>query len=525
VKKIYGFLIALITVGLLYVGVAGAFTVTTGTIDSPDPDAWGPWPAAAGSVVEFEARIGNAAAGGNWELGHKFDGGYLDTSGQYAWPNNTAVGFTLTHNSLSGDFTLRLADSPGVPTISTTWNSNRPCQAVKEIWVLLWSKNNSLTPKVLDMAVGGVEVPVDPMSATNNKKWLRIDGEQFENFTFAGQMILEWRGNLSNISPDDIQILISVVFADNQDSDGDTYGPSCDCGPDDATMHPGAAEICDGKDNDCIGGADDGLTFVDYYQDNDSDSHGNAAASQSTCDGALAGYVTDNTDCDDADGNNFPDNPEVCDGADNDCDTVADNGLTFITYYYDGDSDSYGDVAFSLSTCDGAPAGHVANSADCNDANPEVNPGVAEATCDGVDNDCLTDTPDEPNVDGDGATACTDCDDNDPANWPGNPETCTDGQDNNCDFIIDDPVMIGAQPYASLQDAYDDITGGTSENIKMRATADVGDLIANSEVLVTLLGGYDDSYNGPSPVGTVISGTTPLTIRNGTVYAEHIILR
>ena len=39
------------------------------------------------------------------------------------------------------------------------------------------------------------------------------------------------------------------------------------------------------------------------------------------------GHVADGTDCDDADGNDFPGNEEVCDGADNDCDEQIDEEL------------------------------------------------------------------------------------------------------------------------------------------------------------------------------------------------------
>ncbi|MFH1532432.1 MAG: MopE-related protein [Pseudomonadota bacterium] len=42
------------------------------------------------------------------------------------------------------------------------------------------------------------------------------------------------------------------------DDDNDLSPDAADCGPLDQTVHPGAPEICDGKDNDCDGGIDEG---------------------------------------------------------------------------------------------------------------------------------------------------------------------------------------------------------------------------------------------------------------------------
>ena len=133
-------------------------------------------------------------------------------------------------------------------------------------------------------------------------------------------------------------------------------------------------------------------------------------------------------DCDDADPNNFPGNPEVCDGADNDCDATT----VFSGEDTDGDSDS-------VITC-----------LDCDDADGDNYPGNSEV-CDGADNDCDSTTVftgEDTDADSDGSIACADCDDAEPAAYPGNPEIC-DAIDNDCD----------ATTFASFEDIDGDSDG------------------------------------------------------------------
>jgi hypothetical protein len=258
-----------------------------------------------------------------------------------------------------------------------------------------------------------------------------------------------------------------------------------DCNDADGSINPGVTEICDGIDNNCDGNIDEGLTFVTYYADADGDGYGDASVSTTTCDGALVGYVSNDTDCNDADGAINPGVTEICDGIDNNCDGNIDEGLTFITYYADADGDGYGDASVSTTTCDGAPVGYVSNDTDCNDADGAINPGVTEI-CDGIDNNCdgnidegLTFITYYADADGDGygdasvsTTTCdgapvgyvsndTDCNDADGAINPGVTEIC-DGIDNNCDGNIDEGLTFITYYADADGDGYGDASVSTT---------------------------------------------------------------
>ncbi|MBK6930704.1 MAG: T9SS type A sorting domain-containing protein [Saprospirales bacterium] len=78
---------------------------------------------------------------------------------------------------------------------------------------------------------------------------------------------------------------------------------------------------------------------------------------------------------------------EVCDGLDNNCNGVADDGLLTFIYFADNDGDGFGAAGMLLSCLTTPPAGFTADSTDCDDANMAVYPGAAEVP-DSLDNDC-----------------------------------------------------------------------------------------------------------------------------------------
>jgi hypothetical protein len=190
------------------------------------------------------------------------------------------------------------------------------------------------------------------------------------------------------------------------DYDGDGWCAPEDCDIVDASVYPGAPELCDGLDNDC-----DGVVPAAEF-DADSD-----------------GFWPCQGDCNDGDGTVLPGAPELCDGLDNDCDGVVPE-------------DELDQDADGLPPCAG----------DCDDFDASIAPGAPES-CDLVDSDCDGDLVDgesdvdgdgvpdcsDPDADGDGVTAAAgDCDDLDANAFPGQTswfgtERASGGYDYDCD--------------------------------------------------------------------------------------------
>jgi hypothetical protein len=187
------------------------------------------------------------------------------------------------------------------------------------------------------------------------------------------------------------------------DLDGDGYGDpavakeaceapdgyvadATDCDDSSDEDHPGAAERCDGLDNDCDGSIDEALTEL-WYADSDGDGYGDPWSTLESCDPG-SGWVAIGDDCDDADAAIHPAATELCDEADNDCDGSVDedDAADAATWYLDGDGDGFGDAAATAEACS-APSGYVGRADDCDDGEAAVSP-VATELCDGVDNDC-----------------------------------------------------------------------------------------------------------------------------------------
>jgi len=205
------------------------------------------------------------------------------------------------------------------------------------------------------------------------------------------------------------------------DDDGDTYGDpavtveTCDPPPgfvhndddcDDlaAAVNPGAVEVCNGIDDNCVDGVDEpgAVGCSVYYMDADADDYGVTADSQCLCAPTGSYTATQGGDCNDANLNVYPGATEVCNGIDDNCvDGVDEEGAGgCVTYYMDFDADGYGVTGDSRCLCNPSGLYRAPLGGDCDDDNDTINPGEPEF-CNGIDDNCV-DGVDEP-----GAADCT----------------------------------------------------------------------------------------------------------------------
>ena len=150
-----------------------------------------------------------------------------------------------------------------------------------------------------------------------------------------------------------------------------------------------------------------------------------------------------------------------------------------LTFWPDGDGDTFGDIVGDPVRACEAPAGYTDRTGDCDDSSNSVYPGAGEL-CDGVDNNCdarVDETADRVAqwVDGDGdgfgergsepvfdceplpgrSVNDRDCDDTDGSVYPGATEAC-DGADNDCNGRVDDNLTFTTWWADADDDGYGD---------------------------------------------------------------------
>lgn len=213
--------------------------------------------------------------------------------------------------------------------------------------------------------------------------------------------------------------------------------------------------ICLGRVLD--GGADggtclDGGTPTVFFEDLDQDGFGNLTRPLYRC--APPQSVPTAINGDDCNDNPsaggrlfFPGAPEQCDGFDNSCDGVADEGLDGGLYYLDEDNDGFGDPARTGTFCQ-RPVGWVDNRNDCHPDSGTAHPGGAEV-CNGLDDDCNGNTDDTPQI----GQACA---------VPGKLGVCAEGV-RACVSGVDRCTQVNSPAPLDTCNAKDDDCDGTTD--------------------------------------------------------------
>ena len=209
-----------------------------------------------------------------------------------------------------------------------------------------------------------------------------------------------------------------LCAGDDSDGDGFCDAATCtdgttpgDCDDGDPDINPFGVEVCNAVDDNCDGYIDENLTF-----DEDNDGY----SSPSSCEGSR-------DDCNDFIASVYPGAPELCDGIDQNCDGIIDEGLVL-----DEDADGF----VSEDSCGNFLI------FDCDDTDQTIYPGAPEIAGDGIDQNCDgfgedNNDYDPVTIDNDGDGFCEattgacndtstntppDCDDSDPTIYPGAPE-------------------------------------------------------------------------------------------------------
>lgn len=174
------------------------------------------------------------------------------------------------------------------------------------------------------------------------------------------------------------RLMLPIFCEDDFDNDGFPVGVDCD--DTDPHRYPGAPERCNGLDDNCDGTPDTGL-HEPWVRDLDHDGHG-AGEVEVDCEPPGPDWfplaVLPDDDCDDTDGLVRPGIQERCNGRDDNCNGLIDDGAGPL-WWPDGDGDGFG-TGEPVQACE-QPEGHADRPGDCDDTDPRVYPGSPHGDC------------------------------------------------------------------------------------------------------------------------------------------------
>ncbi len=240
------------------------------------------------------------------------------------------------------------------------------------------------------------------------------------------------------------------------------------------------------------------------------------------------GVTVADGDCDDADPALYPGRGEDCDGLDNNCNSVVDEGLP------DADDDGTADCV-DVEECDGVD----------NDGDSEIDEGypdsdgngsadcVGTEECDGLDNNGDGRVDEGFDADADGATQCgsstavADCNDADATISPGASEAPGDFLDNDCDGLVDEGMWAeGDLAVSEILANPGRVSDPHGEWFEIYNTTDQT-LILNGLVISSTIDGEEHQVSSPDllflePGDFFVFGSNDDSSVNGDVVVDYV---
>lgn len=323
--------------------------------------------------------------GGGWDM-DQFDPISI-TDGAATWFEDDVVSYTGTSSLVS-----RLNNCDGEPTLSAI--TQLPSLAQGDLLPGGWywtspgaagCENNGNPNSMWGLPAGcgtmvNVAFCIDVTTKTD------VSSPCFSNhdvsfMVFSDGMTGCWANNNCGAAlPDSFSSTQTLCDAQVVDNDGDGFDNTQDCNDDNPDINPGATEICDGLDNNCNGQIDEGF---------DTGTPPMVSCAQSTSSSVTfiwnadplvdlyfiyidGSFITETNDLSYTitgleEGDDVSILLEAIFG--NDCPSLSSTLVCAATAMQDADGDGYD------------------TSVDCNESDPEINPGATEV-CDGIDNNC-----------------------------------------------------------------------------------------------------------------------------------------
>ncbi len=107
----------------------------------------------------------------------------------------------------------------------------------------------------IDSALTGADTSVQVIFSGGSDKWW------LAAFVLAGELVQLADSDADGVA-DSLDNCPLTANASQLDSDGDSFGAACDCNDSNPAVHPAAAELCNGLDNNCDGTTDPGCCSI-----------------------------------------------------------------------------------------------------------------------------------------------------------------------------------------------------------------------------------------------------------------------